>query len=949
MKNTRFLILFTISIIACAMSATTIAGDVTFEPADPIPGQGVTVTYDNWLRTEPQVIMHWSYAGYSVPATDTSMSKQTDGSWKTTVTVPPVAVSSFDAAFHNGAGHWDNNGGSDYHADLGFNNQLQVSKLGADYTPQETTFAIWSPDSADVVLTLDGTDYPCQRASDFDGYMQVYGVKVPGDHKLKEYRFKINGIAVRDPYGTMVKAGTDSNIVMDTAAIQPGAGWAAVPSLTEREDAVIYEVHVRDFTLDDSSGVSADKKGKFLGMVETGTSYQGLKTGIDHLKELGVTHVQIMPIYDFATPQYNWGYDPVNYNVPEEQYSLTPNDYENRVRELQTMVNGFHKNGIRVIMDVVYNHTFNDDRVFEDISMQYYTGSNDSGTGNGINSNVPMVSRMIRDSLEYWVNQYHVDGFRFDLIGIFHYDEVRKWGEYLNQRFPGRKLLVYGEPWNGYWQDDPIPRQRVRYGTTPAVASGHVGVFNGNFREAIKGDNDKTGRGYMFNSGDLSWNIEVGSRGGIRYEKSTNPLQNLWDSMFAYDPEQSINYISAHDNFCLWDKIQLCLADKIHADYDKNGNFDPLYGIDFNPAKLGYADRVDRFGMGIVLTSQGIPFIHAGDEMRRTKMVDDDCVQKAHNSYNAPDKCNVIRWNWKAENADLFDYYKDLIAMRRAHPGFRLNTWDEIDNWMQSYRDGKVVISQIDAGKNGDEWDDLLVVYNPGNSYNVDLPAGAWTKVFDINGAVESPNLTGSAKAEGTAVTVFAKQDGPPPPWQRTVVYIYGKTQPGQDMFIRGGLDHAYAAGLGRNCTQTNYQCAIPIRYLNLENATTAPWKQGDNYLDWYGAENGQGAGASGSPLDWTTTANDAHPNDYLDDGYGKDGENHWGAHYWKFDVEMDCSKTANGWFELKSFVSKGPEWEHDVSQPGTPYKSGNHFAQCGKLNVFRRNKSQPVTIENLQ
>ncbi len=800
--------------------------------------------------------------------------------------------------------------------------QMTVSKLGVDYSPEQTTFAIWSPDTSDVVLNLDGTDYPCQRAVDFDGYTKIYGVTIPGDHKLKEYQFKINGVAVRDPYGTMVKPGTNINIVMDVDSIVPMGGWVARPALTEREDAVIYEVHVRDFTLDSTSGVPDDKKGKFLGMVETGTTYNGVTTGIDHLKELGVTHVQILPFYDFATSMYNWGYDPVNYNVPEEQYSMTPYDYENRVRELQTMVNEFHRNGIRVIMDVVYNHTYADE-MFENITDQYYTGNDDSGCGNGVDTSVPMVSRMIRDSLEYLLDTYNIDGFRFDLVGIFHYDEYRKWGEYLNQRFPDRNILMYGEPWNGY-MPDPEEHLKVRLGNAPAIASGNVGVFNSKFREAVKGDSDGTGKGYMFNATDNAWNVKVGSRGSIMYTKSPEPLSDMWDPMFAYDPEQSMNYLSAHDNYCLWDKIKHVGE---HNEYGK---------------------RVLRFGMGIILTSQGIPFIHAGDEMLRTKMYDAECTELAHNTYNAPDKCNVIRWNWKIENADVYEYHKDLIALRKAHPGFRLNTWDEINSWMSSYTDDKVVVNQINADQNGDEWDEILVVYNPGDTYNVSLPAGTWAKVFDISGAVNVPDLSGSAAVEGTAVTVFAKTGGSGEDWQRTVVYMYGQTQTGQDMFILGGIDHNYAASIGRDCTNTNYECAIPIQHLNLRNATTAPWKQGDNYLDWYGAESGQDSNSSGSPLDWTTTASDSHPNSYDVDGYGRDDENLWGAHYWKFEVEMDCSKTVNGWFELKSFISNGPGWEGDVSQSGTPYQSGNHFARCGQLNVFQRGVSEPVTIEPL-
>jgi type I pullulanase len=727
-------------IVFLFISASHVFADdkVVFNPANPRAGKSVTVIYKGFLKDGTHVVMHWGYDNYRTGGVNKEMSKLSDGSWKAAVDIPTQATMTFDVVFNNGAGLWDNNNRADYHAQLGVEPRITVDKLGADYGPQSTTFAIWSPDTSNVVVNVDGIDFPCKRALDFDGYTDIYGTTVPGDLKLKEYQFKANGVPVRDPYGVMVKPGKNINIVMDMDSIQPQGGWAVVPPMVEREDAIIYEVHIRDFTIDTNSGASQEKRGKFLGMVETGSTYEGLSTGIDHLKELGVTHVQLLPFYDFSTAQYNWGYDPVNFNVPEDQYSLTPFDYENRVLELKTMINEFHKNGIRVIMDVVYNHTFSNE-TFENITKKYYTGNNDSGTGNGINTGIPMVSRFIRDSLEFLIKEYDIDGFRFDLIGVFHYNEVKKWGEYLNSKFPERNLLLYGEPWNGFFADTN-ESQKVRLGNISALASGHVGAFNPKYREAIKGDSDacKT-KGYMFSGSVSPFDIKVGSRGGIRHLKGTNPLPDLWDQMFAYDPEQSIQYISAHDNLCLWDKIKFCGED--------------------NP----FGKRVVKFGMGMILTSQGIPFIHAGDEMLRTKVHNGDW-RFAHNSFNAPDEYNMIRWDWKVKNNETFKYHKDLIALRKAHPGFRLNTWDEINDWMRSKEDGKVIVSQLDADKNGDDWDDIIIVYNPGSQYNVSLPSGTWTKVFDINGAVNVPNITGSAPCEGTAVTVFAKGSVDTPP-----------------------------------------------------------------------------------------------------------------------------------------------------------------------------------------
>src|SRR5438270_1949381 len=338
--------------------------------------------------------------------------------------------------------------------------------LGAIYTPQATIFSIWSPDTDDVRLFLEGQAQPIPMAKipDTDQYADVYRVTVPGDHNLKRYNFLLGGKPVRDPYDLIVEPATNNDIVMDIAKTEPEGGWAAHPALAQREDAVIYELNVHDYTADASSGVSPEKRGKFLGLVEHGARVDGRPTGIDHLVDLGVTHVQIMPMFDSSscppsagTGCYNWGYDPANYNVPEERYSqFSGTDYVNRVRELKTIINEFHKSGVRVIMDVVYNHVpVGDGDVFADISSKYFLPSDISGAGRSLDGGVPMVDRMIRDSLDYWVGEYHVDGFRFDLMGVFRFVNIGAWGEYLNSRYPDRGLLVYGEPYAATGVDIP--------------------------------------------------------------------------------------------------------------------------------------------------------------------------------------------------------------------------------------------------------------------------------------------------------------------------------------------------------------------------------------------------------------------------------------------------------------------------------------------------------------
>lgn len=620
-----------------------------------------------------------------------------------------------------------------------------VGTLGAVHEATQTTFSIWSPDSSNVKVKLNGTTYTLAPVTNFNGYDDVYQVTVPGNHHLKTYEFYINNKSVRDPYGKMVIPNTNTNIVMDMGKTNVAGGWSTTPELKEREDAIVYEVHVRDFTIDSSSGVSANKRGKFLGMVEAGSTYQGVKTGFDHLKELGVTHVQLLPVYDFSTCSdpadetcYNWGYDPRNYNIPEERYSQTPYDYVNRVKEFKTMINEFHKAGIRVVMDVVYNHTYGDE-MFEDITGKYFYEQN-LVVGNTVDANQPMVRRMIQDSLEYWVREYNIDGFRFDLIGVFDYDDVAVWGRHINQMFPERNIIMYGEPWLGcFGCNDYREQHRVRLGTIGRIADSHIGVFNPKYREAIKGANDTGGCNpgdcYAFNQGD-SWPITAGSRGAIRATKNANIVIDSWDAMYAMDPEQSVNYVSAHDNLSLRDKV----IEWAHS----NGVAE----------SSSYLRRIQQFANGIVLTSQGISFLHGGVELMRDK-------QGAHNSYNLPDSINKYRWQWKVDNADIFNYYKDVIALRKAHPALRLNTWEEIQNHVTTStpRYG-VVVNHIKGRPNNDSWSEIIVIYNSANNYNHNLPSGTWKVAMEKSDPTKGNgrNVSGSITAEGTAVTVLYKE-----------------------------------------------------------------------------------------------------------------------------------------------------------------------------------------------
>ena len=736
---------------------------------------------NRWADTDIVYRLDGSWTGATMEATCTGWVSKT---------VALGEATSIPAAFNNGT-DWDNNGGANYIIPTGIttlrdgvlktntaspceagdgDNPPPITppatgdfRLGVMYSPAESTFSVWSPDSADVTLNLDGEGYPMSKIPDTNGYTDVYSVTVAGDHSREPYNFQISGQTSRDPYGVMVQAGTDNNIVLDLSQTALPGGWSPTPPLKNRVDAVIYETHVRDFTIDASSGVPAAERGTYAGMTRPGTTVNAApgapKTGIDHLAELGVTHVQLLPVFDFgpcspaqvaAEPDcYNWGYAPVNYNVPEERYSKNPNDYVGRVREFKAMVDTFHRRGIRVVMDVVHNHTFSKDDLGK-ITQKYYNDVDLSGTGNSLDETEPMVARFIQDSLEYWVREYNLDGFRFDLMGVFDTDVVGAWGRYLNETFPERNLLIYGEPWTG--APDSEERQHVRFGTVGTVADAHIGVFNGAFRDALKNTKNRAGGtgGFIFNQGtedssfgafdpSETWDnglgrsaISVGVKGSPLANLPATLLPNVWDAMFTAAPEQSINYTDVHDDLNLADKVAAWAADN---------------GQTGNPAYLG---RIQEFTLGIVLTSQGVPLLNGGSEMLRTKQGDAD-------SFESPDSINKFDWNLLNENASTYNYVKKVIALRKAHPGFRFTTWSDVNSSVQAdQRSASLVYTLIDSAANGDAWNQTLVIFNSGGDEVVTLPPGDWKVALENSSPASGErSVSGSVTAAGTAVTIL--------------------------------------------------------------------------------------------------------------------------------------------------------------------------------------------------
>jgi pullulanase len=480
-------------------------------------------------------------------------------------------------------------------------------------------------------------------------------------------------------------------IFSDDFRVSPG------PELLKKTDAVIYELHIRDFTIDANSGISA--KGKYLGLTERETRLTGdkeISTGVAHLVDLGINVVQLMPVQDFDNdeehPEYNWGYMPVNFNSPEGWYatSLTGSS---RVVELKKLVDALHKAGIKVTMDVVYNHTAENEKFnpwsFEILAPGRYYRLNDkggysngSGCGNEFKSDAPPGREFILSSCRYWVKAFGVDGFRFDLMGLIDLKTMELIASELRKIKPD--ILIYGEPWTA--------------GATviePTVKGAQKGrgfaVFNDNFRDAVKGSVFDLGPGYV--------------QAGINIDRIKNGIVGSVKD-FALNPDESINYVACHDNHTLWDRITLS-AQKASA-RDKRA--------------------MDKMAAVLVLTSQGIPFIHSGQEFLRSKFGNE-------NSYNAPDSINKIRWELKKKNSDIFSYYRGLIELRKKHPLFRFDTAEEalanvkfFDDDLDIALPEKIVAWRITRGGSGDTWVKALIILNPADKEReIILPKGKFS------------------------------------------------------------------------------------------------------------------------------------------------------------------------------------------------------------------------------
>jgi pullulanase len=465
-------------------------------------------------------------------------------------------------------------------------------------------------------------------------------------------------------------------------------------------NAIIYELHVRDFSISPSSGMK--NKGKYLAFTELGTlSPDGLKTGTDHLKELGITHVHLLPINDFFTVDeqisdsgYNWGYDPQNFNAPEGSYSTNPNT-TSRILELKMLVQALHQAGIGVIFDVVYNHTFHTRRSYfnQTVPGYYYrlrsngTFSNASGCGNEIATERGMARKFIVDSLAYWASEFHADGFRFDLMGVYDLETMNQIRARMDSISPS--IILYGEGWTA---DRSPLNETWRAVKTNVSRLYRVAVFNDDFRNGIKGNSfDPHNRGFVSGKTIQEENIKFGITGACFHPQIVYGYVEHSKSPWATEPWQCINYASCHDNFTLFDKLTLSCPEASEEEHV----------------------RMVLLAGALILTSQGIPFLHAGVEIARTKMGD-------HNSYKSPDPINQIDWERKKTYNLIFKYYQSLISLRKAHPAFRMTFADQIRKHLvfsSEYQPG-VASYMLTNHANNDMWKTILVIFN-GNRHSI--------------------------------------------------------------------------------------------------------------------------------------------------------------------------------------------------------------------------------------
>src|SRR5258705_583284 len=619
--------------------------------------------------------------------------------------------------------------------------------LGLTYSSQQSVFRIWAPTAQKVMLRLWHFGTKSLAGTGMENYSLqkehngTWVISIKGNQKGKYYTFKvlIDNVwteEVCDPYARAVGVIVKMAMVVNLKETNP-PGWEkdkspAFAPLSARRgvggeatDAIIYELHVRDASIDKNSGIK--NKGKFLGLTEKGTKDAGgLSTGLDHLKELGITHVHLLPCFDFNSidetkpdEQYNWGYDPLNYNVPEGSYSTNPYDGVTRIREFKQLIKTFHENGLRVIMDVVYNHTaLTENSNFNQLVPGYYYRqtkdgkfSNATACGNETASERPMMRKFMLESVLYWVKEYHVDGFRVDLIRVHDIETMNLISRELHKIKPD--IVLYGEGWTA--GASPLP-DSLRAIKANAYELDGIAVFSDDIRDGIKGSVfDHADKGFVSGKPGMEESVKFGIVASCKHPQVDYSKVNYSKRSYAAQPWNTITYCECHDNHVLWDKLAISAKD----------------------ATVAERKEMQKLALSIVLTSQGISFIHAGSEFLRTK-------KGVENSFESPDSINAIDWSLKTKNKYVFEYVKALIKMRKDNPAFRMTTAKQIAeniNFMEGMPPGLIVYT-IDGEKVGDKWKKIFVAFNgSGKEISIAAQPGNY-KVF-VSGNMLSETIGG--------------------------------------------------------------------------------------------------------------------------------------------------------------------------------------------------------------
>ncbi len=585
--------------------------------------------------------------------------------------------------------------------------------LGNVFTPQYTKFRVWAPTASEAKLVTykNWNDKIGAEINMQQGEKGTWTAELKGNQKGLFYTYKVKigdkWTEAVDPYARAASVNGDKGAVVNLEETNPKK-WKAnkKPKFKNPEDAIIYELHVRDLSIQPESGIK--QKGKYLGVTEKGTKGpEGVKTGLDHIKDLGVTHVQFLPIFDYASvneetlnePQYNWGYDPKNFNVPEGSYSTNPYEPTVRITELKQMIQTLHDNNLRVVMDVVYNHMYSaTESNFHKLVPGYYyrynedgTFANGTGVGNDTASERKMMRKFMVDSVAYWAKEYNLDGFRFDLMGIHDYETMNEIRKAVNQIDPS--IILHGEGWD---LNTPLAAE-LKANQKNAEKMKGIAHFNDNIRDGLKGSVfEEKENGFVNGKESMEDRIKKGITAGIDYDTNSSTYQ---------DPEQVLTYVEAHDNHTLWDKLELT-----------------------NPGDSEEVRKqMHKLSSSILLTSQGIPFLHAGQEFMRTKYGD-------HNSYKSPDSINQMDWLRRAAFNNEVDYMKGLIELRKKYPAFRMTSAEQIKKQV-SFIDApkNAVAYSIDGKGNGNKNEYFMVAHNANReSVEIALPSkGPWKVLVD--------------------------------------------------------------------------------------------------------------------------------------------------------------------------------------------------------------------------